>query len=223
MAEIPAYLRTFDQEDRYDVDGDGNFREPDWFIDHFQIVHSGGDQAAGDPHQGSDAIWSHRSQAGFAVGPGGLIGFNAGSTRSLLRRRAAWTAPEQPDRALGRRLHDPARERRPRRVRARVRARPRPAGSLRHLREHRRRREQHRLLDVMSSGANIGDGGPTGSATTRSTWAPGRSSSSGGSAARRAQAGRSTTRSGRAARARSSSARPATARRPRARSPRPCS
>ena len=36
--------------DRYDVDGDGNFREPDGFIDHFQIVHAGGDQAAGDPH-----------------------------------------------------------------------------------------------------------------------------------------------------------------------------
>ena len=79
IAEIQAYLRTFDVEDRYDVDGDGNFREPDQFIDHFQIVHAGGDQAAGDPHQGTDAIWSHRSQAGFAVGPGGLIGFNAGS------------------------------------------------------------------------------------------------------------------------------------------------
>ena len=35
----------------------------------------------------------------------------------------------------------------------------------------------------MSSGANIGDGGRTGSATRRSTWAPGRSSSSAGWAA----------------------------------------
>jgi immune inhibitor A len=79
LAEVQAYLKTYDQEDRYDVDGDGNFREPDSFIDHFQIVHAGGDQAAGDPHQGTDAIWSHRSTAGFAVGPGGNIGFNAGS------------------------------------------------------------------------------------------------------------------------------------------------
>ena len=57
IAEITAYLRTFDKQDRYDVDGDGNFDEPDGFIDHFQIVHAGGDQAAGDPHQGTDAIW----------------------------------------------------------------------------------------------------------------------------------------------------------------------
>ena len=79
MTQIQDYLKTYDQEDRFDVDGDGNFREPDSFIDHFQIVHAGGDQAAGDPHQGTDAIWSHRSTAGFAVGPGGNIGFNAGS------------------------------------------------------------------------------------------------------------------------------------------------
>ncbi len=84
LAEVTAYLRTFDVEDRYDVDGDGNFREPDQFIDHFQIVHAGGDQAASDPHQGTDAIWSHRSQAGFAVGPGGLIGFNAGTNSQSL-------------------------------------------------------------------------------------------------------------------------------------------
>ena len=35
----------------------------DGYIDHFQIVHSGGDQADGDPHQGEDAIWSHRWKA----------------------------------------------------------------------------------------------------------------------------------------------------------------
>ena len=38
--------------------GDGNFNEPDGYIDHFQIVHAGGDQADGDPWQGEDAIWS---------------------------------------------------------------------------------------------------------------------------------------------------------------------
>jgi immune inhibitor A len=58
--QIAAQLREFDQWDRYDHDGDGNFNEPDGYIDHFQIVHAGGDQADGDPHQGEDAIWSHR-------------------------------------------------------------------------------------------------------------------------------------------------------------------
>ena len=51
---------VYDQWDRYDYDGDGNFNEPDGYIDHFQIVHAGGDQADGDPIQGEDAIWSHR-------------------------------------------------------------------------------------------------------------------------------------------------------------------
>ncbi len=68
-AQITAELKTFDQWDRYDFNGNGNFNEPDGFIDHFQIVHSGGDQADGDPHQGEDAIWSHRWYAGFPGGP----------------------------------------------------------------------------------------------------------------------------------------------------------
>ena len=59
-AQVQAELATFDVYDRYDFDGDGNFNEPDGYIDHFQIVHAGGDQADGDPHQGEDAIWSHR-------------------------------------------------------------------------------------------------------------------------------------------------------------------
>ena len=74
MAEIESYLKTFDVQDRYDFDGDGNFAEPDGYIDHFQIVHAGGDQAAGDPIYGSDAIWSHRWYAnlnGFGNGPTG--------------------------------------------------------------------------------------------------------------------------------------------------------
>ncbi|TCC61802.1 M6 family metalloprotease domain-containing protein [Kribbella pittospori] len=68
-AQITADLKTFDQWDRYDFDGDGDFNEPDGFIDHFQIVHAGGDQADGDPQQGEDAIWSHRWYAGFPGGP----------------------------------------------------------------------------------------------------------------------------------------------------------
>lgn len=80
MAQIQDYLETFDLQDRYDVDGDGEFQEPDGFIDHFQIVHAGGDEAAGDPIYGSDAIWSHRWYSNLqAGGPGGLTGVNIGS------------------------------------------------------------------------------------------------------------------------------------------------
>ena len=53
-------LATFDVLDRYDFDGDGEFDEPDGYLDRFQIVHAGGDQADGDPIHGEDAIWSHR-------------------------------------------------------------------------------------------------------------------------------------------------------------------
>ncbi len=80
MAEITSYLKTFDIQDRYDIDGDGNLREPDGFIDHFQIVHAGGDEAASDPTYGTDAIWSHRWYSNLqAGGPGGLTGVNVGS------------------------------------------------------------------------------------------------------------------------------------------------
>jgi immune inhibitor A len=60
MGQIQAYLRSFDKWDRYDADGDGNFDEPDGYIDHFQIVHAGEDEATGGGAQGTDAIWSHR-------------------------------------------------------------------------------------------------------------------------------------------------------------------
>lgn len=59
-AQIKAELATYDVYDRYDFDGDGNFNEPDQYVDHLQIVHAGGDQADGDQIQGEDAIWSHR-------------------------------------------------------------------------------------------------------------------------------------------------------------------
>jgi immune inhibitor A len=70
-AQIAAELADYDAWDRNDYDADGNFNEPDGYIDHFQIVHSGGDQADGDPHQGEDAIWSHRWKAfqGNTTGP----------------------------------------------------------------------------------------------------------------------------------------------------------
>ncbi|MFJ6723286.1 immune inhibitor A domain-containing protein [Streptomyces sp. NPDC091281] len=70
-AEIKAELAEFDQWDRYDFDGDGDFNEPDGYIDHFQIVHAGEDESAGGGAQGEDAIWAHRWYA---------FGTDAGST-----------------------------------------------------------------------------------------------------------------------------------------------
>ena len=68
-ADITAELSSYDQWDRYDHDGDGNFNEPDGYIDHFQIVHAGEDQSAGGGVQGTDALWAHRSYA-YATGQG---------------------------------------------------------------------------------------------------------------------------------------------------------
>jgi len=65
VADVNADLQSFDVWDRYDYDFDGNFNEPDGYIDHFQIVHAGGDQADGDPIYGDDAIWSHRWYAWY--------------------------------------------------------------------------------------------------------------------------------------------------------------
>jgi immune inhibitor A len=59
-AEIKSYLAQFDIWDRYDFDGDGNFNEPDGYLDHFQAVHAGEGEEAGGGAQGEDAIWSHR-------------------------------------------------------------------------------------------------------------------------------------------------------------------
>jgi immune inhibitor A len=84
VAEVKAQLAEYDVWDRNDYDGDGNFDEPDGYIDHFQIVHAGGDQADGDPIQGEDAVWSHRSFAfsNTSSGPDGnlLGGVQIGTT-----------------------------------------------------------------------------------------------------------------------------------------------
>ncbi|GAA2722104.1 immune inhibitor A domain-containing protein [Cellulomonas aerilata] len=61
--QIAETLADYDVWDRNDADGDGNFDEPDGYIDHLQIIHAGGDQADQDPQQGEDAIWSHRWRA----------------------------------------------------------------------------------------------------------------------------------------------------------------
>ena len=81
-AEIEAYLAQFDVWDRYDIDGDGNFNEPDGYVDHFQVVHAGEGQETGGGAQGSDAIWSHRWYAYYAAnGPDGAGPSSFGGVR----------------------------------------------------------------------------------------------------------------------------------------------
>lgn len=60
VAQIKQELKQYDQWDRYDYDKDGNFNEPDGYIDHFQDIHAGEGEEAGGGKQGTDAIWSHR-------------------------------------------------------------------------------------------------------------------------------------------------------------------
>ncbi|MEU1836072.1 immune inhibitor A domain-containing protein [Micromonospora chersina] len=89
--EIKDYLKQFDVWDRYDFDGDGNFNEPDGYIDHFQAVHAGEGEEAGGGAQGEDAIWSHR-WAAFTnlegkAGPAGNLagGVQIGDTGMWIR------------------------------------------------------------------------------------------------------------------------------------------
>ncbi|MEU5183749.1 immune inhibitor A domain-containing protein [Streptomyces longwoodensis] len=80
--KIRAELASYDQWDRYDFDGDGNFNEPDGYIDHFQIVHAGEDESAGGGAQGEDAIWAHRWYAfGTDAGASGPNGNKLGGTQ----------------------------------------------------------------------------------------------------------------------------------------------
>jgi immune inhibitor A len=78
-AEIDDYLSQFDVWDRYDWDSDGNFDEPDGYIDHFQSVHAGEGEEAGGGALGGTAIWSHRWYARF-----NLIGSDGPSPDYLL-------------------------------------------------------------------------------------------------------------------------------------------
>ena len=62
LADVAATgvdLNQYDQEDPYDLNGDGNTREPDGIIDHLVVVHSGIGEESGGGTLGQDAIWSH--------------------------------------------------------------------------------------------------------------------------------------------------------------------
>ncbi|MFF7449222.1 MULTISPECIES: immune inhibitor A domain-containing protein [unclassified Streptomyces] len=81
-AQIKAEIAEFDQWDRDDFDGDGDFNESDGYIDHFQIVHAGEDESAGGGAQGEDAIWAHRWFAfGTDAGATGPTGNPLGGTQ----------------------------------------------------------------------------------------------------------------------------------------------
>jgi len=70
-ADPAVDLASYDQEDRYDLDGDGNVREPDGLVDHLMVVHSSVGEEAGGGALGANAIWSHRSNlGGVATLPG---------------------------------------------------------------------------------------------------------------------------------------------------------
>ncbi len=51
----------YDVEDQGDIDGDGNFLEPDGVVDHLVLVHAGEDKSGGGGEQGTYAIWAHSS------------------------------------------------------------------------------------------------------------------------------------------------------------------
>jgi immune inhibitor A len=81
-AALNAYLSQFDVYDRYDYNGNGNFNEPDGYIDHFQGVHGGLGEEVGGGAQGSDAIWSHSWYVQLTpIGSGGPAGAPFGGTR----------------------------------------------------------------------------------------------------------------------------------------------
>ena len=63
-AQIDEYLSQFDVYDRYDYNGNGNFNEPDGYIDTFQSVHAGpGEEGGGAPW----TIWSHSWYAHYEL------------------------------------------------------------------------------------------------------------------------------------------------------------
>lgn len=60
VEQIRAELAKYDVWDRYDHDNDGDFDEPDGYLDHYQVVHAGVDETWGGGAQGADAVWAHR-------------------------------------------------------------------------------------------------------------------------------------------------------------------
>ncbi|MEX2961192.1 immune inhibitor A domain-containing protein [Microbulbifer sp. TYP-18] len=75
-------LSNFDIEDRYDLDGDGDYWEADGLVDHIMIFHATVGEEAGGGQVGEDAIWSHRWNLGnvFAIpGTAAEVGYWGGA------------------------------------------------------------------------------------------------------------------------------------------------
>ena len=75
MAQYPDFpLSDYDIEDQFDRDDDGNFYEPDGYVDHVVLVHAGEDKSGGGGAQGTYAIWAHSSTVvgGDEIGDTGL-------------------------------------------------------------------------------------------------------------------------------------------------------
>jgi immune inhibitor A len=74
----------FDEEDIYDLDGDGNYNEPDGIIDYRMVLHAGVGQEAGGGSLGSNAIWSHSWDLGGLYGiPGTTYIDNKGKNNDV--------------------------------------------------------------------------------------------------------------------------------------------
>ena len=63
-ADPTVDLTQFDIEDRFDLDGDGDYWEADGLVDHVMIFHSSVGEEAGGGQLGEDAIWAHRWNLG---------------------------------------------------------------------------------------------------------------------------------------------------------------
>ena len=83
----------FDVWDRYDYDRDGNFNEPDGYLDHFQIVHAGGDQADGDPIYGEDASGATAGTPSSPRRPDRPAGNPSAAPRSVTPASGSATTP----------------------------------------------------------------------------------------------------------------------------------
>ncbi|GAB3496941.1 immune inhibitor A domain-containing protein [Flexivirga lutea] len=80
-AQITEELKQFDTWDRYDYDGDGDFNEPDGYIDHYEALHAGEGEEAGGGAEGADAIWSHRWAVQTGYGTSGPAGNKSGGVQ----------------------------------------------------------------------------------------------------------------------------------------------
>lgn len=69
-------ITSYDVEDPYDLDGDGNLNEADGDIDHVMLFHSSIGEEAGGGVLSDDAIWSHR----FFVYEGNAPGYTIPGT-----------------------------------------------------------------------------------------------------------------------------------------------